>query len=119
MNIKLVSANEEKIKELENGSAFTWEGMILDTKSLDQMAHDFVNERLVTEDTKEIDGFVWNGKMMNEIYGLHGDNAYPDEFPFLCFDTDSFNGNGNVNVFKMMVGARWLDDIVANNAFKE
>lgn len=56
---------------------------------------------------------------MNEIYSLHGENRYPDDLPFLSFENDSFGGSGNLNVFKMMSGARWLDDIVQNNRLNE
>lgn len=58
-------------------------------------------------------------KRMNELYSLHGTNRYPDDLPFLSFDNSVFDGNGNLNVFKMMSGARWLDDIVQNNRLNE
>lgn len=73
----------------------------------------------VLAQTEEVIGYIWYGCTMNSLYNLHNDNQYPDDLPFLCFDRKSFNGSGNLNVFKMMVGARWLDDIVANNAVRE
>ena len=56
---------------------------------------------------------------MNKLYGLHGENAYQDDLPFLSFENSTFDGEGNLDVFKLMVGARWLDDIVANNRLNE
>ena len=45
--------------------------------------------------------------------------AYQDDLPFLSFENSTFDGEGNLDVFKLMVGARWLDDIVANNRLNE
>ena len=78
-----------------------------------------VEEQLVKIDTSEITGYIWYGSTMNELYQLSGDNQYQDDLPFLCFDNKCFNGSGNLNVFKLMVGARWLDDIVCNNSIQE
>lgn len=119
MRIRLVEADETKIRELEHMSAFTWEGMNLDDENLKAIAQIFVDEQLVKGDTDEITGFTWDGKTMNLLYGLHGENQYQDNLPFLCFDNKIFNGVGNLNVFKICIGARWLDDIVRNNSIKE
>ncbi|MCM1133189.1 MAG: hypothetical protein NC340_06925 [Ruminococcus flavefaciens] len=119
MIIKIIMADKNKIKELECLSAFTWEGMTLDEENLNEIAHAFQEENLVKENTEEIQGYVWFGKDMNELYNLHGDNRYADDLPFLAFAPETFNGTANLNVFKLMVGARWLDDIVMNNALNE
>ena len=119
MKIKLVEADAAKIKELENGSAFTWEGMTLDEENISQIANIFVEEKLVKEDTAEITGYYWFGALMNELYSLTGENRYSDDLPFLSFEHESFDGTGSLSVFKMMIGARWLDDIVRNNALNE
>lgn len=119
MRITLKEADEKQIRQLESASAFTWEGMELSEENLAQIADVFTAEKLVKEDTGEITGYFWNGELMNSMYGLHGENAYPNDLPFLSFEIGSFNGAGNLNVFKMSVGARWLDDIVRNNALNE
>ncbi len=119
VKINLIEVNKYKIKELENSTAFTGEGMTLDKENLEGIAEVFIEEELVKPDTKEIDGYFWYGKLMNDVYNLHGENRYSDDLPFLCFENTAFDGNGNLNVFKLMVGARWLDDIVANNAIRE
>ncbi|MCH5272943.1 MAG: hypothetical protein J1E35_04660 [Lachnospiraceae bacterium] len=119
MKILLIEADESKIRELEQSSAFTWEGMTLDQENIDEIAAIFVEEQLVKEETDEINGYIWYGRTMNTMYNLHGDNQYQDDLPFLSFDNNSFNGSGNLHVFKLSVGARWLDDIVRNNAIKE
>ena len=119
MKIKLIEADELKIEELENESAFTWEGMTIDQENIDAIAEVFLKEQLVLPQTEEIVGYIWCGSVMNSLYNLHNDNQYPDDLQFLCFDIKSFNGPGSLSVFKIMVGARWLDDIVANNRLRE
>ena len=119
MKIILVEADKMKIKELERESAFTWEGIKLDRENIDAIANAFIEEQLVKIDTSEITGYIWYGSTMNELYQLSGDNQYQDDLPFLCFDNKCFNGSGDLNVFKLMVGARWLDDIVCNNSIQE
>jgi len=119
MKILLVEADEMKIKELEQESAFTWEGMLLSQDNIDEIANVFIENQLVKAETNTITGYIWYGHTMNSLYHLHGDNQYQDDLPFLCFDNKCFNGSGNLNVFKLMSGARWLDDIVRNNFIKE
>ena len=119
MKINVVTADENKIKELASRSAFTWEGMDLGDENLAAVAQVLCDEKLVKGGKESIYAYTWSGRLMNEIYGLTGDNAYPDDLPFLSFELDSFDGEGNLNVFKMMVGARWLDDIVRNNELNE
>lgn len=119
MKILLIEADESKIRELERASAFTWEGMTLDQENIDAIADIFIDEQLVRKETDKIIGYIWYGHTMNSLYDLHGDNQYQDDLPFLCFDNESFNGSGNLSVFKLLYGARWLDDIVRNNSIKE
>ena len=119
MSIKIIIADENKIRELEGLSAFTWEGMTLDEKNLDDIFHVFKEENLIKENTQEIQGYFWFGKDMNILYNLHGENKYSDDLSFLAFAPETFDGTANLNVFKIMSGARWLDDIVMNNYINE
>ena len=114
---KLVHADSDKISELEKGSAFTWEGMDISDKNLKDIIDFF---------TKNTQGFKtpvtmynWTGKEFNEKYGLTGSNAYPDDLNFLSIPLDTWSEQGNLPIVKMQVGARWLDDIVDNNARRE
>ena len=81
MKIKIISADETKIRELENGSAFTWEGL----SSL--------------ENDKEVilDCFII----------------------FVSIPLNMFKNIGKLAILKLQFGARWLDDIVDNNARRE
>ena len=85
MEIKIIPADETKIRELKNGSAFTWKG-----------------------------------ELMNQIYQLTGSNAYPEDLTFVSIPLSMFNNNiGKLALVKFQLGARWLDDIVDNNARRE
>ena len=92
---------KEQLKALNDCSAMTWEGLIEEDfgAALDMCG---------AEGAK---GYVTTGKVMNEICHLTGNNAYPDDLTI--FSIDKFKG------LAIMFGARWLDDIVSNNADRE
>ena len=62
---------------------------------------------------EEIIGYYFNGYFMNEAYGYSGDNKYPDNLTFLVIP-DFYNP-----AVKMTIGARWFDDIIANNSIRQ
>ena len=92
---------KEQLKALNDCSAMTWEGLIEEDfgAALDMCG---------AEGAK---GYVTTGKVMNEICHLTGHNAYPDDLTI--FSIDKYKG------LAIMFGARWLDDIVSNNADRE
>ena len=92
---------KEQLKALNDCSAMTWEGLIEEDfgAALDMCG---------AEGAK---GYVTTGKVMNEICHLTGNNAYPDDLTI--FSIDKYKG------LAIMFGARWLDDIVSNNADRE
>ena len=92
---------KEQLKALNDCSAMTWEGLIEEDfgAALDMCG---------AEGAK---GYVTTGKVMNEICHLTGHNAYPDDLTI--FSIDKFKG------LAIMVGARWMDDILSSNADRE
>ena len=92
---------KEQLKALNDCSAMTWEGLIEEDfgAALDMCG---------AEGAK---GYVTTGKVMNEICHLTGHNAYPDDLTI--FSIDKFKG------LAIMFGARWMDDIISNNADRE
>ncbi len=92
---------KEQLKALNDCSAMTWEGLIEEdfSAALDMCG---------AEGAK---GYVTTGKVMNEICHLTGHNAYPDDLTI--FSIDKFRG------LAIMFGARWMDDIISNNADRE
>lgn len=92
---------KEQLKALNDCSAMTWEGLIEEDfgTALDMCG---------AEGAK---GYVTTGKVMNEICHLTGSNAYPDDLTI--FSIDKFKG------LAIMFGARWMDDVISNNADRE
>ena len=92
---------KEQLKELYNCSAMTWEGLI---------EEDF-ETALNMCGAAGAKGYVTTGAVMNKICKLTGSNAYPDDLTI--FSIDKFKG------LAIMYGARWMDDIIANNADRQ
>ena len=92
---------KEQLKELYNCSAMTWEGLI---------EEDF-ETALNMCGAEGAKGYVTTGAVMNKICKLTGSNAYPDDLDI--FSIDKFKG------LAIMYGARWMDDIIANNADRQ
>lgn len=91
----------EDLKYLYDHSAMTWEGL---------REQDF--EIALKECGAEgAQGYLTSGKVMNELCHLTGDNAYPDDLHI--FSITPFKG------LAISVGARWMDDIIDNNARRE
>ncbi len=97
--------NEVKTKAdlyyLYQRSAMTWEGL---------RSEDF-EVTLKECGQPEAEGFKTTGKVMNEICKLTGNNAYPDDLNI--FSIAEFKG------LAINYGARWMDDIVDNNARRQ
>lgn len=105
----------EMLSEFCNTSCFTFEGIDLSDKS---EVNDFKKKlEVILRSTgfkeKECIGYIFTGKMMNETYSLTGDNAYKDDLTFLAIP------NYYNPMMKIKLGARWMDDIVANNAIRQ
>lgn len=94
---------KEQLKELTDAWAMTWEGL----------SEDSFEEALecCCKEGKEGTSYVTTGKVMNEICHLTGSNAYPDDLTI--FSIKDFKG------LAIQFGARWMWDIVANNAQRQ
>lgn len=107
---------EDKIKELANNSAFTWEGMSATKDNLQAIVEDL---KAKTDIKLPVHFYIFDGRTMNRVYGLTDNNAYPDNLTFVSIDLDNWSKLGNLPYYKMQVGARWLDDIVDNNKVRQ
>ena len=99
-NIAIVSTPEQ-LKYLYDCWAMTWEGLREDDFQL-------ALKECGGENAK---GYLVKGSVMNEICHLTGSNAYPEDINI--FAIYPFKG------LAMMVGARWMTDIIDNNARRE
>lgn len=91
----------EDLKYLYDHSAMTWEGLRKEDFDLAQKTCGGENSI----------PYLTKGKVMNELCHLTGDNAYPDDLNI--FSVLPFKG------LAMQYGARWMDDIIDNNARRE
>lgn len=91
----------EQLKELYDNWAMTWEGLC------EEDFQTALNE-CGTDDAK---GYIIKGKDMNNICKLTGDNMYKDDLNI--FAIYPYKG------LAFMYGARWMADIINNNADRE
>ncbi len=61
---------------------------------------------------------TFKGKDMNEVYGLTGDNTYPDTLTFLMFPLSGLEVS-KLAILRLQGQDRWFDDIVDNNQRRE
>lgn len=113
--MKLIKVPDDRMEMLEEfcaKSMFTFEGIdILNSGDGLKEFEELMRKNGYEKD--ELIGYWFKGKLMNEAYGLTGNNAYQDDLTFLVIP-DFYNP-----IFKLEVGARWFDDIVANNSIKQ
>lgn len=102
MDEKIIKVEDaETLQYLYDMWAMTWEGL---------REEDF--ELAMKECGGEgVKGYVTTGAVMNKICHLTGNNAYPDDLNI--FSIYPFKG------LAMVVGARWMYDIIDNNARRE
>lgn len=60
-----------------------------------------------------------SGKVMNEYYGLTGDNAYPDALTICSMKLADIENVGAIIIPRFQIGGRWFNDVVDNNARRE
>ena len=102
---------EEFLTMFTENSCFTFEGLDLSDKESNKlMERDF---RAAGFTEKDFIVYVLKGSTMNDYYGLTGDNAYKPELNIVVIP------NFYNPMFKLLIGARWFDDIVASNCIKQ
>ena len=97
--------NLKEIKELEETSCFTWEGMSTEEENLKVIEEAIRNEGF---DKETVEFITITGEQMNRYCKLKKD-LYPADLTILCIP-EFYNP-----MFKIRSGARWMNDIVANN----
>ena len=106
-NIENVTTKAQ-LDKLYNNSAFTIEGLA------EESVPDLVAwlEENTTFTTNEPIVYIIKGSVMNEVYGLYGDNAYNNDLTIVSvINIDLVR----VALKRFSVGGRWFDDIVDNN----
>lgn len=101
-------------KELYDNSALTLEG--LDLGSLDDYAK-YLDEKFGLKENAVF--YVIDGSVMNSIYGLSDNNAYPDDLHIVVIRLSDLVKSINLMTKRFDFGGRWFDDVVDNNARRE
>ena len=102
---------EEFLTMFTENSCFTFEGLDLSDKESNKlMERDF---RAAGFTEKDFIVYVLKGATMNDYYGLTDSNAYNPELTIAVIP------NFYNPILKMIVEARWFDDIVASNCIKQ
>lgn len=113
---ELIEATDDDLVKLEKGSAFTFEGLMSDDKNLNDLV-DFFNEKTNIKIPMKI--YHATGEKVNNLYGLTGRNAYPNDLDIVLLPLDNWNELGDLPMIKIQIGARWFDDIVDNNRMRQ
>lgn len=115
--MKLIKVPNDRVEMLEDfcsNSMFTFEGIDIESdEGKEGLVQLELELRKAGYKKDEMVGYYFKGKLMNEAYGLTGSNAYQDDLTFLVIP-EFYNP-----MFKLAVGARWFDDIVANNSIRQ
>lgn len=110
-SLSLVRVPEGRVDEFLDKffmeSTFTFEGLDVSKKNDLKKLEKVFREHGYTKDVFLM--YWFSGKEMNEKYKLTGDNRYPDDLTFVTIP-EYYNP-----MLKMLVGARWFDDIVQTN----
>ena len=93
------------LQHLYETSAFTFEGMDTAEQNLQAIADFFISKGAIAP----INITVITGKQMNDICKLTGSNAYNKKLSIM-----SISPYGKL--LAKQIGARWMDDIINNNA---
>lgn len=105
---------KEVLDELYNDSALTIEGLNV------QSIEPFMNWVEETAGLKQKVVYVIYGKVMNTMYGLTEDNAYPDDLRIVAVKlSDMVDPEAMIMGRFEVYGARWFSDVVDNNAREE
>jgi hypothetical protein len=70
---------------------------------------------------EKVEIWICDGKLMNSKYDLGGDNAYSDDvhFSFFPLEYGKQHGEYNCQGLKSRLGARYFNDVVDNNEYRE
>ena len=116
--MKVIEATKDDLDMLYGSSALTWEGMATNEENLG--AIDAWFREVGAEPHVDYAGYAVSGSLMNEAYGLTGDNRYPGDLIILAFPLQECFGDLMPLIrYRFSVGARWFDDVVDNNARRE
>lgn len=101
---------EQQIKDLANVSAFTVLGVTASKDNFENIKS-WLEEHEATNPKVDLEFHVIKGELMNRVYGLKGDNKYPNDLTII-----SVTGIDNMKLImaRFDVDGKWLDDVIDN-----
>lgn len=115
--MQIIDVNDEKtLKDLYDNSAFTLEGVAPTKKNVKNIFDWLKKHTGIKNET----AYAIPGSLMNRVYNLTGNNAYPKtNCHLVCVKLDDMEDPMATALPRFQIGARWFDDIVENNARRE
>lgn len=99
---------KKQLDKLYDNSAFTIEGLA--EESISDLISWLKDNTTFTTDNLVV--YITKGKIMNDMYGLDGDNSYNNDLNIISvIGIDLMK----IALKRFSVGGRWFDDIVDNN----
>lgn len=103
----------EELNALYEQSALTWEGLLANEDELGAAETWIKNHGA---DGPDLTFHIIKGELMNEVYRLTGNNAYPEALTIVAVTgVDQMK----LAIPRLQVAGRWFDDIVDNNESRE
>ena len=116
MRYKVVEVKtKQQLDELYAEWAFTIEGLYI--SDIGKLIDWILQYTTFKSDVVEV--YVTSGKLMNRYYRLTGDNRYPDDVNIVSIKNSAMTNVNAVAIPRFQIGARWFNDIVDNNLYRE
>ena len=105
---------KKQFDELYKQWAFTLQGLVLD--GIPYVMKWLEENKAYNPQKDKTTVYVIKGNIMNEMYGLTGDNAYQDDVNIVCILGIDLNA---LVWARFEIGGKWFTDIVDNNRRRE
>lgn len=116
MRYKVVEVKtKQQLDALYAEWAFTIEGLY--TSEIDKLIDWILQYTTFKSDIVTV--YVTSGEVMNRYYKLTGDNRYPDDVNIVSIKNSAMINVNAVAIPRFQIGARWFNDIVDNNLYRE
>ena len=109
-------SSKSDMDKFYKGNDFTLEGIQCDEASC-QMIANYLARNFDVNTPIEI--YVIKGKDMNKVYDLYGDNAYPNDLHIMVIPLKSLKKSSDIVDAKYSIKARYFNDVVDNNEYRE
>lgn len=112
-NLTIIDATADDLKKFYDDWSLTLEGI---QRSDAETLIDWI-EQYTPMINKTI--YMVSGKLMNDTYGLTGDNRYPDDLNIMVVMLKDMENANKITMPRFGIGGRWFTDVVDNNARRE